>query len=252
MLGKNGCDDVKKPVVQAENLDFEYRIKFSAVKSVKETVIQGLKRSQNEMNIHAITGLNFELYEGEVLGIIGKNGAGKSTLLKLIAGILPPTTGKVIVRGKISPLIELGAGFNSELTGEENVLLFGILLGHSRKVMRQNLDKIASWAGLTAVMKLPLRTYSTGMRSRLSFAVATFQESELLIIDEVLSVGDSEFQKKSLSRIQQLMEFGQATIIVSHDLDLIAEQTSKVLWLENGCQIMVGNPKEVIDAYRLS
>ena len=204
------------------------------------------------MNIHALKGVNFELFEGEVLGIIGKNGAGKSTLLKLIAGILPPTSGKVIVQGKISPLIELGAGFNSELTGEENVLLFGVLLGHSKKVMKDNLDKIATWAGLTAVMKLPLRTYSTGMRSRLGFAIATFQESELLIIDEVLSVGDSEFQRKSLSRIQQLMELGEAAIIVSHDLHLIEERTTKVLWLENGCQIMMGNPKEVVDAYRLS
>ena len=243
---------MKSRVIQAVNLNFEYRIKFSAVKSLKESFIRALKRSNTEMNIQAIRNLSFELYEGEVLGIIGNNGAGKSTLLKLIAGILPPTSGKVIVQGNISPLIELGAGFNSELTGEENVLLFGVLLGHSRKVMRDNLDKIATWAGLTAVIKLPLRTYSTGMRSRLGFAIATFQESELLIIDEVLSVGDSEFQGKSLSRVQQLMEFGEATIIVSHDLHLIEERTTKVLWLENGCQIMMGDPKEVVDAYRLS
>jgi ABC-2 type transport system ATP-binding protein len=251
-LAKNGCDDVKKKVIQATNLHFEYRIRFSALNSLKETFIHAIKRSNTVMNIHALKGVNFELFEGEVLGIIGKNGAGKSTLLKLIAGILPPTSGKVIVQGKISPLIELGAGFNSELTGEENVLLFGVLLGHSKKVMKDNLDKIATWAGLTAVMKLPLRTYSTGMRSRLGFAIATFQESELLIIDEVLSVGDSEFQRKSLSRIQQLMELGEAAIIVSHDLHLIEERTTKVLWLENGCQIMMGNPKEVVDAYRLS
>ncbi len=202
------------------------------------------------MRVNAVKNVDFELTAGEVLGIIGKNGAGKSTLLKLISGVIPPSTGEVIVKGRIAPLIELGAGFNSELTGAENIVLFGVLLGNQKQLMEENMKAIAQWAGLEESIDLPTRTYSTGMLSRLGFAVATFQQLELLIIDEVLSVGDAQFQLKSMARMDELISQGEVTILVSHDLNLVEAKASKVLWLENGNQRMFGKPKEVIDAYR--
>lgn len=237
-------------IVRIEKASFSYTIKQASAKSLKQTFINKLKHVKSDVVISALHEISFELRSGEVLGVIGRNGAGKTTLLKLLAGILPPSDGTVEVAGRIAPLIELGAGFSPELTGEENIELFGALLGNSRRVMREKNREIADWAGLTEQIKLPIRTYSTGMLARLGFSVATFQPSQLLIIDEVLSVGDSEFQKKSLLRVEELIAGGEATILVSHDLQLVQERATKVLWLEKGNQIMLGNPKEVIDAYK--
>jgi len=217
---------------------------------LKQVFINTIKGVKSDVYVSAISGIEFELDKGEVLGVIGKNGAGKSTLLKLISGILPPTSGTVKVNGRIAPLIELGGGFNLELTGAENIILFGMLLGYDRTLMESQLSNIAVWAGLSEFIDLPLRTYSTGMLSRLGFAVATFQQRELLIIDEVLSVGDGEFQIKSLKRMNELISEGEATILVSHDLQMIENRCTKVLWLEHGKQVMIGNPRQVIDAYR--
>ena len=236
--------------VYAENLCFSYRIKHASANTIKQTFINSIKGINSDVYVDAISDVNFELKKGEILGIIGGNGAGKSTLLKLLAGILPPSNGSVRVQGQVAPLIELGAGFNPELTGAENIILFGVLLGNSRTTMRKNVAPIADWAGLTDSIHLPLRTYSTGMLSRLGFAVATFQKCELLIIDEVLSVGDSDFQTKSLARMEEFIFAGEITILVSHDIDLIKQRTSKALWLERGKQVMFGNSKDVVDAYR--
>lgn len=237
-------------IVKVENLHFAYKIRRGSAQTLKQTFINFVKGVKSDVDIVALKGISFELSSGEVLGIIGNNGAGKSTLLKLLAGIIPPSSGSVSVTGRIAPLIELSAGFNPELTGAENVVLFGVLLGNSRKIMEQNIDSIAEWAGLTDSINLPIRTYSTGMQSRLGFAVATFQQNELLIIDEVLSVGDAEFQKKSITRMDELIAAGEVSILVSHNLDLINAKTTKVLWLEQGRQVMFGNSSEVIDAYR--
>lgn len=241
---------MKDSVVKVENLNFVYKIRHGNASSLKQTFINFVKGTKSEVEVVAIKGISFELRSGEILGIIGNNGAGKSTLLKLIAGILPPLSGVVNVNGQIAPLIELNAGFNPELTGAENIVLFGVLLGNSRLTMEQNIESIAVWAGLTDCIDLPIRTYSSGMKSRLGFAVATFQRNELLIIDEILSVGDAEFQKKSLVRLDELIAAGEVTILVSHDLDLVEAKTTKVLWLERGRQIMFGNSNEVINAYR--
>jgi ABC-type polysaccharide/polyol phosphate transport system ATPase subunit len=249
-LDENGNNALIKPVVSIEKLHFSYQIRNASARTLKQNFIDIARGIKSDIHIHAIDGVNFELGPGEVLGIIGNNGAGKSTLLKLMAGILPPTTGNIEVHGRIAPLIELGAGFNPELTGAENIVLFGVMLGNSRKIMEENVHKIADWAGLTDSVNLPIRTYSTGMLSRLGFAVATFEQSELLIIDEVLSVGDIEFQIKSMQRMDELISAGEATVLVSHDLNLVQEKSSKVLWLENGRQVMFGKSKEVVDAYR--
>lgn len=237
-------------IVSVENLNFGYRIRHASAGSLKQMFINSLKGINSDVSVDAIRGLSIEVKKGEVLAIVGNNGAGKSTLLKLLSGILPPTSGTVRVSGRVAPLIELGAGFNPELTGAENIVLFGMLLGNKKAKMEENLTAIAKWAGLTDAINLPMRTYSTGMISRLGFAVATFQQCELLIIDEVLSVGDSDFQKKSMSRMTELISMGEATILVSHDLNLVGEFATKVLWLDHGKEMMVGDPEEVIDAYR--
>ncbi len=239
-------------IIVVKNLHFSYKIRHANASSLKQTFINSVKGIRSDIDISAINGISFELGSGEVLGIVGNNGAGKSTLLKLIAGIVPPTSGHIRVNGRIAPLIELGAGFNPELTGAENIVLFGVLLGNTRKAMEENVIAIAEWAGLTESINLPIRTYSTGMQSRLGFAVATFKQSELLIVDEVLSVGDAEFQKKSMTRMDELITAGEATILVSHDLELVEGKTTKALWLEQGRQVMFGNSKEVINAYRKS
>lgn len=249
-MEENGSDVVRNPTVSIENLYFNYQIRNSTARSLKQTFINILRGIKSDINISAIENVHFDLEPGEVLGIVGNNGAGKSTLLKMIAGVLPPTSGNVKVRGRVAPLIELGAGFNPELTGEENIILFGVLLGKSKKLVEDNVLKIAGWAGVTDSLKLPIRTYSTGMLSRLGFAVATFEQCELLIIDEVLSVGDIDFQVKSMKRMDELISAGEVTILVSHDLNLVQSKASKVLWLENGRQVMIGNPTEVIDAYK--
>ena len=251
-MGKNGCDVVSLPIVQVEELFFDYKIRHASANSLKQVAINLVKGVKSDVQVRALKDINFVLERGETLGIIGKNGAGKSTLLKLLSGILPPTHGNIKVRGKIAPLIELTAGFNPELNGIENIVLFGVLLGNSRSQMEDNCLSIAEWAGLSESIHLPVRTYSTGMVARLGFAVATFQQSELLIIDEILSVGDSQFQKKSIARIEKLIAGGEATILVSHDLNLIEDRATKVLWLEHGRQVMLGNPKEVLDGYRKS
>jgi ABC-2 type transport system ATP-binding protein len=243
---------MKSIVVKVEDLHFEYRVKHGNAKSLKQAFINKIKRIESDVLVHAVNGISFSLGKGEILGIVGKNGAGKSTLLKLLAGILPQTSGVVHVDGRVAPLIELGAGFNQELTGTENIILFGVLLGNSRKLMNESVAEISAWAGIGDSINLPVRTYSTGMLSRLGFAVATFQSSELLIIDEVLSVGDSDFQRKSLKRVEDLISEGEAAILVSHDLKLIEERSTKVLWLEQGKQIMLGNPSEVINEYKKS
>ena len=180
---------------------------------------------------------------------MGRNGAGKSTLLKLEARVLPPTTGRVIVRGNVSPMIELGAGFNGTLTGLENIVLYGTLLGRTPKEMKERSGAIAKWAGLEESIELPLRTYSSGMVARLAFAIATDIVSDLILIDEVLSVGDAEFQEKSKARMKELIESQSAVVLVTHDLEAARELASKALWIDHGRLMKYGEVNSVVDAY---
>ena len=241
-----------KNVLEFENVGFTYTIRHGGARNLKDVALNTFGKSNIDVKVAALTGINFTITEGDVLGVIGRNGSGKSTLLKLMARVLPPTKGVVRMRGSIAPMIELGAGFNPELTGAENIVLFGVLMGNSAKLMKSKISEITQWAGIEDQIELPLRTYSTGMIARLGFAVATFRQSELLIIDEVLSVGDADFQLKSLEKIKELISLGEGTILASHDLNLVAEQATKVLWLDHGRQAMFGNSRDVIDAYRKS
>jgi ABC-2 type transport system ATP-binding protein len=193
--------------------------------------------------------VSFEVHPGEVLGIIGANGAGKSTLMKLVARVLPPTNGRVCVRGRVSPMIELGAGFNPEQTGQENIVLYGTMLGRDVKHMRRRCEAIADWAGLSSYLNVPVRAYSSGMVARLAFSVAVDVDPDVLLIDEILSVGDAAFQKKSNERMDELIGGGAAVVLVSHQMQQIVDRASRVVWLDHGKVQLAGDPKAVVEAY---
>ena len=237
-------------VIEVTDVDLNYVIRHGRARTIKEAVISAIKRIDLDITVSALKQINFTVDRGEVLAIVGHNGAGKSTLLKILSRVLPPTKGVVKVNGTVAPMLELGAGFNPELSGEDNILLFGVLLGNSTKEMKSKVIEIAEWAGLSEQIQLPLRTYSSGMMARLAFAVATFQKSDVLIIDEILGVGDADFQVKSKARMMELISHGEATILVSHDLATVEDLATKVLWLDHGRQKMIGPTKEVLDAYR--
>jgi len=239
-------------VVQVDSASFTYTIRHGGARTLKDAAMNSIRRISSDVKVNALNNVSFTIESGEVLAIVGRNGAGKSTLLKLLAKTLPPSSGVVRINGDIAPMIELGAGFNPELTGAENIVLFGVLLGNRTKPMKAKVAEIAAWAGLEDHIHLPIRTYSTGMVARLGFAVATFKQSNLLIIDEVLAVGDGDFQRKSKARMLELIRGGEATVLVSHDLETVAELATKVLWLDHGKQMALGSPSEVLDAYRKS
>lgn len=236
-------------VIDVSDVSVNYMIRQGASPTLKETVIQAFKRESHDIEIKALQNLNLTLHPGEVLAVVGRNGAGKSTLLKLLARVLPPTSGRVIVRGSVSPMIELGAGFNGELTGFENIVLYGTLLGRTPKEMRARAPEIASWAGLVDSINLPLRTYSSGMVARLAFAIATDTVSDLILIDEVLSVGDAEFKDKSRARMVELIKSNAAAVLVTHDLSSAREMATKALWIDHGLVRQYGEVNSVIDAY---
>lgn len=236
-------------IVEVTDISLAYRRTRHRVSSLKQTAIDTIKRRMAYEEFLALNGISFQIARGETISVIGRNGAGKSTLLKVIARVLPPTTGRVLVRGHVAPMIELGAGFNPELTGAENIVLYGTLLGRTPKEMRGRIEAIADWAGLTEHLDIPIRAYSSGMTARLAFATATDTTPDLLLIDEILSVGDEDFREKSAARTVELMNSGCAVLLVSHDLDAVKRMSTKAIYLENGIQKDSGNPIEVIEAY---
>ena len=239
----------KELIVEASDLSLAYRRTRHRVSSLKQTAIDTIKRRMAYEEFYALKGVSFEIARGETLSVIGRNGAGKSTLLKVIARVLPPTSGRVIVRGQVAPMIELGAGFNSELTGAENIVLYGTLLGRSPKEMKSRIEAIADWAGLSEHLDIPIRAYSSGMTARLAFATATDVTPDLLLIDEILSVGDEDFREKSAARTLEMMDTGCAVLLVSHDLSAVARMSTRAIYLANGATKYSGSPQEVIEAY---
>ena len=237
------------PVIEVKNVSVSYKIRHGASSTLKETLLNSIRRISHDIDLKALKDISFELYPGEILGVIGGNGAGKSTLMKLLARVLPPTQGRVIVRGTVSPMIELGAGFNPELTGVENILLYGTLLGRKPKELQARAGEIAEWAGLQDFINLPLRTYSSGMIGRLAFSIATDYLSDLILIDEVLSVGDAEFQAKSKARMDELLKSGASVVLVTHSIETVKELATKALWINRGIVMKYGNPSDVVDAY---
>ncbi len=238
--------------IQLENIGVCYRGPSERYVTFKEYAIRRLQGKVKHKEFWALQNVNFCVYRGETFGIIGNNGAGKSTLLKLVARVLRPTTGRIVVKGNVAPLLEFGAGFHPELTGRENVYLNGAILGFSRKQMDEKFNRIVDFAELWEFIDAPIRTYSSGMLARLGFAVATDIQPEVLLIDEVLSVGDESFQRKSAGRMQEFRQRGATILLVSHNMATIDEICHRAAWIDHGQLKAIGTPEEVIQAYRQS
>jgi ABC-2 type transport system ATP-binding protein len=235
--------------IEINNISFTYRVLKNRSGSLKELFKDFISRKVRVENYQALKDVSFTVNSGEVIAIIGKNGAGKSTLLKILARVLPPTSGTAKISGSIAPMIELGAGFHPEMSGEENVLLYSTLMGRDVNKTKTRTQSIGEWAGVTDHMDFPLRTFSSGMVARLAFATATDESTDVLLIDEVLSVGDADFQKKSSARMTELIEKGAAVVLVSHDMTAVRKLAQKAIWLENGVVKMSGPTEQVVSAY---
>jgi ABC-2 type transport system ATP-binding protein/lipopolysaccharide transport system ATP-binding protein len=237
------------PIIQLENISVRYRVPQERIPTFKEYVIRWLRGQVRYNSFWALQDINLEIKPGEVFGIIGPNGAGKSTLLKVIARVLYPTRGRLRITGRVAPLLELGAGFDAEMTGRENIYLNGAILGNTREEINALFPEIVEFSGLQDFIEAPLRTYSTGMIARLGFSVATASRPEILIVDEILGVGDAEFQTKSFERIQSFQAAGTTILLVSHSLEKVEEFCGRAIWLEHGKIISQGSATAVISQY---
>lgn len=241
--------DTGDVVLRMENVGVRYRLPKGGTRSIKEFVLLAVRGELRFDNFWALRGVNLSLRRGERLGVIGQNGAGKSTLLQLMARVLPPTTGVAIIRGRVAPLLQLGAGFDPELSGRENIYLNGTLLGMRRAEIRRCYAEIVDFAELGEFIEAPLRTYSTGMAARLGFAVATARMPDLLLLDEVLSVGDESFQRKCVARLRAYTERQTTMVLVTHDPAMVLAQCTRAIWINNKVIAADGKPQEVIDQY---
>jgi lipopolysaccharide transport system ATP-binding protein len=237
-------------VIRLENVSVRYRLPEERIGTLKEYAIRLLQKRMKYNSFLALHDVTINVKKGEIFGFIGRNGAGKSTLLKVISRVLVPTEGRVWFQGQVSPLLELGAGFHPELTGRENVFLNGTLLGHTRREIEDHLEEIMGFAELGAFIDAPLRTYSSGMVARLGFAVATTWKPEILILDEVLSVGDEAFQLKCQKRMEGFRADQVTSLLVTHNMQTVELLCTRVAWLDHGVIKAVGAPDEIIKAYR--
>ena len=237
------------PIIEVNDVTVRFHMNADRILSLKEFVTTGLRGKLKYEDFTALDHVSFSVEKGETLGLIGHNGAGKSTMLKVISGILKPTEGSVKVYGNVVPMLELGSGFDFDLTGRENVFLNGALLGYSEEFLKSKVDEIIAFSELGQFIEVPIRNYSSGMLARLAFSVASVVEPEILIVDEILSVGDSNFQAKSRARMLELMGGGTTVLFVSHSLDQIREMCNRVVWLEHGGIRIIGNTNEVCEAY---
>ncbi len=215
------------------------------------TELFGRKKSSRQLDnrLVALNNVSFRVEKGEALGIIGRNGAGKSTILKLISRIAYPDSGYVASQGRIGAFIELGAGLHYELTGKENIYLYGSILGMKRKEINSKFDEIVDFAGISRFLDMPIKKYSSGMFSRLGFSVCAFCDPDILLVDEVLAVGDANFKKKCLEKMQKFKKSGKTIVFISHDMEAIKSTCTRVIWLDKGKIIKVGKPKDVVDLY---
>lgn len=241
---------MNQEVIKVNNVTMRFNLERERTDNVKEFFIKKIKRRLQIDSFVALEKVSFTINKGEVFGLIGDNGCGKSTTLKIISGIITPTVGQVEVLGSISPLIELGAGFDIELTAKENILLNGLTLGYSKKFIESKQQEIIDFSELKDFMDVPLKNYSSGMIARLGFSIATLVKPDILIVDEILSVGDMGFQEKCENRIQELMAGGTTVLIVSHSIKQIEKLCNRVLWLDHGHMVALGKTEEICDCYK--
>lgn len=237
------------PAVRVQNVSITYRTTFERTPTFKSAIVRLGRGERAVREVQALKHVSFEVPEGTSLGIVGANGAGKSTLIRALGGILPPTEGRIEVHGRISALLALGVGFNPNLSGTDNVILGGLANGLSRKQVQERAQEIADFAELGDFMDLPIRTYSSGMRSRLAFAVSVHMDPDILMIDEALSAGDAKFKKKAADKMHELMHSARAMFLVSHALGSIKEMCNAAIWLHKGELMLQGSPDEVVAAY---
>lgn len=237
-------------VIEVSHVSMHFNLMVEKVDSLKEYVVKLLKGKLLYNDFIALNDVSFNVEKGEIVGLVGFNGAGKSTMLKILAGVLTPTDGSVKVVGSVAPLIEVGAGFDPELTARENIYLNGAILGHDKKFMDSKFDEIIDFAELKDFVDVPVKNFSSGMYARLGFSIATMVKPDILIVDEVLSVGDYRFQEKCEERIRKMIQDGVTIILVSHDIRLIEDLCTKVIWLDHGCMKEIGETQKICEMYK--
>lgn len=240
-------------MIKIEHVSMKFNLGIEKEFSIKQAFVNLFskkhKNKKKKEDFWALTDVNFNIGKGEVVGLIGSNGAGKSTLLKVVSGVMKPTKGKVEVHGVISPMIELGAGFDGNLTARENIYLNGAILGYSKKFLDSKFDEIVEFSELKDFLEVPVKNFSSGMTAKLAFSIATIVNPEILIVDEILSVGDIKFQEKSKKKMMEMIKGGTTVLYVSHSLQSIKELCTKVVWLEHGKVVKMGDTKEICDEY---
>jgi len=243
---------MNEKMIEVNKVSMKFNLSKEKIDNLKEYAIKLVKRQLLYQEFWALKDISFDVYKGEKVGIVGLNGAGKSTLLKVISGVIKPTKGNVKITGRIAPLIELGAGFDSNYTARENIYLNGAVLGYSKEFIKSKFDEIVEFSELEDFLDVPLKNFSSGMIARLGFSIATLVKPDILIIDEILSVGDFKFQEKSRKKLENLISEGTTVLFVSHSLEQVKKICSKVLWLEKGRIKMIGSSEDVCNAYKLS
>lgn len=240
---------MSKVILDIRNIHMRFRLSREKITSLKDYVLKALKGNLHYNEFYALKDVSFQVNKGDRVGILGLNGAGKSTLLKVIAGVYKPTSGTVIKRGKVIPLLELGAGFEKDYTGRENIFLYGSFLGYSKEFIQSKFDEIVAFAELEKFIDVPVTNYSSGMRARLGFAIATVVEPEILILDEVLSVGDAKFKKKSEAKIRSMMKDDVTVLFVSHSASQVKSICNKAIILDHGKLVAQGDSVEMCNIY---
>lgn len=238
-------------MIELKNVSMKFNLGIEKNNSLKETFIRffQFKKKKKTEEFWALKNINFKIKKGEVVGLIGTNGAGKSTMLKVVSGVMKPTTGTVKVGGVISPMIELGAGFDMDLTARENIYLNGAVLGYSKKFLDEKFDEIVEFSELRDFLDVPVKNFSSGMTAKLAFSISTAVNPEILIVDEILSVGDIKFQEKSKNKMMEMIKGGTTVLYVSHSLAAIKEICTRVIWLDHGKIVKIGDTKEICKEY---
>lgn len=236
-------------MIKLDNVSMRFNLGREHIVTLKELLIKKAKRQYETKEFWALNDVSFELQKGEVMGVMGVNGSGKSTLLKIVAGVMKPTKGIVDVLGKISPMIELGAGFDVELTARENVFLNGAVLGYSKNFLEEKYDEIVDFSELGDFMNVPVRNFSSGMVARLAFSISTMVDPEILIVDEILSVGDLPFQRKSEEKMVSMINGGATVMFVSHSIEIVKKICKRAIWLDHGNVKMIGDVSQVAKEY---